>query len=177
MKRRNFIKSGMGIILLSHTIGGFSFNRIIPQKETYIDPDKWFNDNFYWLKDWLDNSEMSKSPKYKGFQHFLTEWKQGQDINPFNQFIITQEYKNEHSIEILRHAVFSKKARIRRQNPWSGFTEDLYFMSGFIEQKGRYPTKRDRAIFEYWDKYWLHSPPHLRVGHDMIITHCKLKTL
>ena len=136
MNRKQFIKS------TALVVGGITLmpNIIIPKYKDDVDKLKWFSDNYHWLEKWLDNYKEINLPLkeiYNTMQRFM-------DNVPIigGGELYLKHKRKEHKIQILHYAVFSKHSFYQAGD------ERLATMSGFLEQKGRLPNKRDRVLFE-----------------------------
>lgn len=165
MKRRDAIKTI--VVLGASVFVPLNLAKSAPK------PEVWFKENLDWLLRWFDHS-LSRN-HWEGMQIFKT----GYSANYIMDKIIDDRKLKEHKVEILWSAIF-QKGGIEYYNSDGGYNP-IRWMSGFLEQTGRFPVKEDKVRFEYLTKSWLKHYKELDLydveDERMWVTECKLRVL
>lgn len=153
VSRRQFIKT---LAVLAPAIS-IAPTLILP--DTKIEPAKWFEGNGHWLLDWIHNAEPAEI--HNGMQIFQTKKHITATMQLRAKIEIVNFLKNDtrgaHVFYILKACVFGVGSEMTILN--TGVA--IRHMAGFIEQTGRYPTKRDRPTIRYLEGRWLNELEHL----------------
>ena len=170
MNRREFVKLCSAV--------GFGGMMLPPGSWISVDdikdPMKWFRENYDWLIKWLNyNISVLENERMQIFKSSSTIYKtaiyktarSSEDYLPF-----IAEKRNEHLFDILRHSVFGRGQQ--------GLVP-INMMSGFVEQKGRYPTIDDKVRFEYLGENWCKAIEYTWGWRRKytFVTECRLKVL
>lgn len=123
--------------------------------------NKWFEDNYSWLRKWVENYRV-QSWKKRGKHLSNDEYFDGMSIFSntvgltSGRLLLQKRIKNElrfleekhyeeHVKTVVRAAVFSKQVKYVLQSEEGNRRIDC--MSGFVEQMGRLPIKSDKVRF------------------------------
>ena len=159
MNRRGFLKSSSVAIAAATVYLPDVFTEKLPEK--YVDPAEWFRENRGWLEDWFLKSEMEPHNDWIIDGHPMQIFRNEAviDTNQRNNTIfrdsirpkILKDIDYAHMTSILLACVFGV------ETTFSGTTCEGYpaprTMSGFVDQTGRYPTRKDRIVVQYISLY------------------------
>ncbi len=160
MKRRDFMTISAavtaGILVLPP-------GSIIPcsSGRKFKDPMVWFKENYHWIKGWLDTAKPNSY--YDDMQIFKTLSRVGASSFIYidykkdpNVLRYHAERLEEHKFAILLSCVLGVKPNVKAYQDGSNAYGDLLngqqlvkTMAGFVDQVGRYPTKKDKVRIEY----------------------------
>lgn len=163
MNRRDFLKSSSVAIAAATVYLPDIFTERLPSE--YVNPAQWFTENKEWLKEWF-----LKSDKKFYRDPFVIEKLRARPMQIFRTDGITMEtyeasnrFEKEYLIERIAPPLLSDLKDMHWDSILvtcifgieqisSGVTGEGYpaprCMSGFFEQTGRYPTKKDKILVQ-----------------------------
>lgn len=181
MNRRDFLKTSALATSAALVCLPGEFTDKLP--EGYINPADWFRENKVWLRKWFEKSDMKPYNDWIVDGHTMQIFKDEATII-YSKGLhppIMKELYSIHMDSILLACIFGVEDS-------HGTIIDGYpaprTMSGFFEQTGRYPTKKDKILVQYislFRRYKYHrllwDGGHSEWESDVIFSELRIKVL
>ena len=158
MKRRNFMTISAAVTAGILVLPPGSII-LCSSGRKFKDPMVWFKENYDWIKGWLDTAK--PYGEYEEMQIFKTSSRVGASSFMYIDYKkdptvlrCHAERLEEHKFDILLSCVLGVKSNVKAYQEGSGIGEadtmsPVRTMAGFVDQVGRYPTKKDKIEIQY----------------------------